>query len=79
MTATTATEDVVLQNLYEFYHPNGQDGYGDAIHIPFTMGSSVEGDDVSVARNFAEKIRHQLGDIADVMQRNSTVIITPKV
>jgi hypothetical protein len=79
MATTATTEDLVLQNLYEFYHPNKQDGYGDPIYIKFTIGVNVEDGDIQEAREFAEKIRPQLGDTADVSQRTSTVIITPKV
>ena len=79
MATATLTEDLVLQNLYEFYHPDGQDGFGNPSYVKFSVGAMVEDGDIKAARKFAEGIRPQLGDIADVSQRNSTVIITPKV
>lgn len=78
MATAVAKEEQVLDHLYDFYNPEGKDSRS-PIYIKFSTGINVENGDIDDARTFATRIRLQLGDVADVSQRNSTVLIQPKV
>lgn len=77
-----ATHEMIEQ-LYKLYSPiiNGKPKYkfGDKIVVNFSIGTNIEGSDVSDARNFAEKLREQIStDDASIEQSASKVIIQPK-
>lgn len=67
----------ILMKLYDVYNDYS---VGDPIIIKFSYGSLVENDDIERARDFVVKMRGQIiSDVAEIEQRNSTVIIKPKI
>lgn len=68
----------VLMELYNLYAP--EKSHGEPIVINFSPNGKVEDGDIDTARKMADGLRTQIvKEVAEIEQRNSKVVITPKL